>query len=286
MEQMRVFRNLDASKIQVCVCIGIVSILFSFALLGQWIAPYPHDRSDLANRLAPPFWAKGGSLEKPLGTDSLGRDILSRIILGAKYSLGVAVISILISAFFGVGLGLVSGYLRGFADSLLMRVSDLFIAFPVMLLGLLMAIVMGANFTTLVLTLVIIQWARFARQVRGEALALRETEFVAQARLAGASTAKIILRHLLPNVMNTVLVLMTLQVGWAIIMESSLSFLGAGIPPPEPAWGSMVADGREYLRKAWWVSLIPGLAILITVLCFNTIGDWIRDRLDPKLKQL
>jgi peptide/nickel transport system permease protein len=167
-----------------------------------------------------------------------------------------------------------------------MLLSDLFIAFPVMLLGLLMAITVGASFLTLVVTLVIIQWPRFARQIRGEVLALREAEFVAQARLAGAPTFKIILRHLLPNVMNTVLVLMTLQVGWAIIIESSLSFLGAGIPQPAPAWGSMVADGREYLQKAWWVSLVPGLAILITVLCFNTIGDWIRDRLDPKLKVL
>lgn len=283
---MRFLRRLDTGNIQVCLCMGIVGVLACFALFGDLIAPYAYDQSDLINRLLPPFWLKGGSLAKPLGTDSLGRDILSRIILGTKYSLGVAVISILISAIIGVGLGLVAGYLRGFADSLLMRISDLFIAFPVMLLGLLMAIVMGANFITLVLTLAIIQWARFARQVRGEALALRETEFVAQARLAGASTRQIILRHLLPNVMNTVLVLMTLQVGWAIIMESSLSFLGAGIPPPAPAWGSMVADGREYLRKALWVSLIPGLTILITVMSFNTIGDWIRDRLDPKLKQL
>lgn len=282
----RLVRRLDANTVQVFVCMVIVGILVCFALFGSYIAPYPYDHSNLTKRLLPPFWVKGGTMAFPLGTDSLGRDILSRIILGTKYSLGVAVISIVISTLIGVGIGLLSGYSRGIADSVLMGVSDLFIAFPVMLLGLLLAIFMGAKFLTLVVTLTIIQWGRFARQIRGEALALRETEFVAQARLAGASTAKIVLRHLLPNVMNTVLVLMTLQVGWAIIMESSLSFLGAGIPPPTPAWGSMVANGREYLSTAWWVSLVPGLAILVTVLSFNTIGDWIRDRLDPKLRQL
>lgn len=283
---MRFMRGVDVAKIQAIVCMAIIAILVCFALFGALIAPYPYDHSNLTKRLLPPFWLEGGSLTFPLGTDSLGRDMLSRIILGTKYSLGVAVISIVVSTLIGVGLGLVSGYLGGVTDSILMRISDLFIAFPVMLLGLLLAIFMGAKFLTLVITLTIIQWGRFARQVRGEALALREAEFVSQARLAGASTTKIVLRHLLPNVMNTVLVLMTLQVGWAIVMESSLSFLGAGIAPPAPAWGSMVANGREYLSTAWWVSLVPGLAILVTVLSFNAIGDWIRDRLDPRLRQL
>jgi peptide/nickel transport system permease protein len=167
-----------------------------------------------------------------------------------------------------------------------MRLVDLLISFPMILLGLLAAITLGQSAFTLMSVLVVAQMARFARQVRGEALALRETDFVAIARVEGCSSTHIIVRHLLPNVMNTVLVLMTLQVGWAILVESSLSFLGAGMPPPAPAWGLMVADGRDYITRAWWVSLLPGVAIMVAILAFNTLGDWIRDKYDPRLRQL
>ena len=225
-------------------------------------------------------------MKYPLGTDSVGRCMLSRLISGTKYSMGISILSIVISALIGVTVGLLSGFLGGLVEAVLMRLVDLLIAFPIIILGLLLGLALGPSVSTLIIVLVIVQWSRFARQIRGEALSLKEADFVQQARVTGCSTARIILRHLLPNVMNTILVLMTLQVGWAIVVESSLSFLGAGIPPPTPGWGLMVSNGREYIATAWWASLLPGAAIMITVLAFNTVGDWMRDRLDPRLRQL
>jgi peptide/nickel transport system permease protein len=273
-------------RFAVSISIFFIAILVILAFLGDLLVPHSPTEGTIQDRLQPPFWQEGGSMKYPLGTDSVGRCVLSRIMSGAKYSLGISIVSIFVSALIGVSLGLISGFVGGPVGLSVMRVVDLVIAFPMIVLGLLLGITLGPSFSTLTIVLVLAQWARFARQVYGEAISLKETEFVAYARISGCSIVRIVLRHLLPNVTNTVLVLMTLQVGWAIIAESALSFLGAGIPPPKPGWGLMVADGREYITKAWWVSLIPGTAIMITVMAFNTIGDWIRDRLDPRLRQL
>jgi peptide/nickel transport system permease protein len=283
---VKLFKRLNAEKAAVLASLFIICILSTFVFLGDLIVPNSPTQANLQDRLKPPAWQGGGIMKYPLGTDSLGRCILSRIISGTKYTLGIAIISILISAFIGVTGGLVSGFAGGFVDTAIMRFVDLSLAFPILVLGMLLAVTLGPSVSTLIIILVIIQWARFARQVRGEALSLKETDFVAQARVAGCSSVRIVFRHLLPNVMNTVLVLMTLQVGWAILMESGLSFLGAGMPPPKPGWGLMVANGMEYVATAWWVSLVPGFAIMVAVLAFNTLGDSLRDWLDPRLRQL
>lgn len=283
---MRLASGSRVESAMVIAAFTIAAIVFALALFGDFLVPNPPAQASLLERLKPPAWLDGGSWTYPLGTDSLGRCILSRIMSGAKYAIGISVLSIILSAILGVALGLVSGYFGGWLDAVIMRLVDLTLAFPLLLLGLMVAMTLGQSSLTLLTVLVFVQTGRFARQIRGEALLLQGTDFVALARIADCSTARILWRHLLPNVTNTVLVLMTLQVGWAIVVESSLSFLGAGIPSPAPGWGLMVADGRDYLERAWWVSGLPGAAIMLTVLAFNTIGDWLRDRLDPRLRQM
>ena len=235
-----------------------------------------------------------GSARFLLGADDQGRDLLSRIIWGARVSLIVAAVTILVGGSIGTALGLVSGYYGGWIDEIIMRLVDIFLAPPLVMVALVLVVVLG-NFSlpllpmkeihmiAIVLSLFI--WVRFARQVRGEVLGLKTMDYVALARVAGASTRRILLVHLLPGVLNTVIVVGTLQVSVVILLESILSFLGAGVAPPTPAWGSMVADGRDFLKTAWWVSTMPGLALLLTVMAFNLIGDWIRDALDPRLRQ-
>jgi peptide/nickel transport system permease protein len=229
---------------------------------------------------------EGGSLTYPLGTDLLGRDILTRIIYGARVSLTVACMTIFLAGFIGITLGLISGYYGGWMDAILMRIVDATISFPLILFAIILIVVIGAGLMNVVLAIAMLQWARYARVIRGEVLSLKERDFVAQARIAGCSAFRIIWVHLLPNVLNILVVLITVEIGRIIIIEASLSFLGAGIPPPAPAWGQMVASGRDYLTSAWWVSILPGIAILLTVLSFNLFGDWLRDTLDPKLRQV
>jgi peptide/nickel transport system permease protein len=231
-------------------------------------------------------WEERGSWSYPLGTDRLGRDLLSRIIYGARVSLAAGVVTVLISTAFGAAIGLVAGYYGGRTDAALMRVTDATLSFPVILLALILAVTVGPSFTNVVIAIAVILWARYARVIRGQVLTLMTLDFIAQARIAGAGAWRIITRHLLPNTLNTLVVLITLQVGYVIIVEASLSFLGAGIPPPTPAWGSMIAEGRDFVTSAWWVSFFPGLAILLVVLAFNLLGDWLRDTLDPRLRQL
>jgi peptide/nickel transport system permease protein len=182
--------------------------------------------------------------------------------------------------------GLVAGYYGGRVDAVLMRLTDATMSFPVILLALILAVTVGPSFANVVIAIAVILWARYARVIRGQVLTLMELDFIAQARIAGAGAWRVISRHLLPNTLNTLVVLVTLQIGYVIIVEASLSFLGAGIPPPTPAWGSMIAEGREFVTSAWWVSFFPGLAIMLVVLAFNLLGDWLRDTLDPKLRQL
>ena len=268
------------------VSLAIVAVFVLVALLAPLLAPSdPYDQS-LRLRFRPPVWEERGSWSYPLGTDRLGRDLLSRIIYGARVSLAAGVVTVLISSAFGAAVGLAAGSYGGRTDATLMRVTDATLSFPVILLALILAVTVGPSFTNVVIAIAVILWARYARVIRGQVLTLMTLDFIAQARIAGAGAWRIITRHLLPNTLNTLVVLITLQVGYVIIVEASLSFLGAGIPPPTPAWGSMIAEGRDFVTSAWWVSFFPGLAILLVVLAFNLLGDWLRDTLDPRLRQL
>jgi peptide/nickel transport system permease protein len=205
---------------------------------------------------------------------------------GGRVSMLVALFTLAIGGGIGTAIGLVSGYFGGRIDAVLMRSADSTLAFPIILFAILLVVAVGPNMANVVIAIALVLWARYARVIRGEVLSLRERDFIGRARVAGCSHFRIVMFHLFPNTVNTLLVLLTLQVGWVIIVEASLSFLGAGIPPPTPAWGSMVSDGREYVDTAWWVSAIPGIAIMLTVVAFNLFGDWLRDTLDPKLRQV
>jgi peptide/nickel transport system permease protein len=266
--------------------LALITVMVTTAILAEWLTPYSPTDISLADRLRPPFWEKGGSLAHPLGTDPMGRDLLTRMIYGARVSLVVAILALFVGGGIGAALGLIAGYYGGRLDALVMRVADTTMAFPIILFAILFVVILGGSVATTVFAVALVLWARYARVIRGEVLSLRERDFVAQARIAGCSSMRIILVHLFPNILNTLVVLLSLQVGWVIIVEASLSFLGAGIPPPTPTWGSMIAEGRDYIATAWWVSFFPGLAILATVLSFNLFGDWLRDALDPKLRQL
>ena len=266
--------------------LSVLTVIVFAAALAEFLTPYSATEISLANRLRPPFWEEGGSLSHPLGTDPMGRDLLTRMIYGARVSLVVAVLALLVGGGMGAALGLIAGYYGGRLDALVMRVADTTMAFPIILFAILFVVVLGGSMVTTVFAVALVLWARYARVIRGEVLSLRERDFVAQARVAGCSSSRIMLIHLFPNILNTLVVLLSLQVGWVIIVEASLSFLGAGIPPPTPTWGAMIAEGRDYIATAWWVSFFPGLAILATVLSFNLFGDWLRDALDPKLRQL
>ena len=230
----------------------------------------------------------GGRWEYPLGTDKVGRDILSRIIYGSRISVIVALISIFFGGLIGTALGVTAGYFGRWLDILVMRAVDISLSIPVILLALVLVTALGASFATLITVLVLLLWAHYARMSRGETLSVRVQDFIARSRVAGSSHPRIMAKHIFPNVFNSLVVLATLQVGFVIILESTLSFLGAGIPRPTPAWGLMVADGRELVtsESGWWVSLFPGLAIMLTVLSMNLLGDWLRDRLDPKQRQV
>jgi peptide/nickel transport system permease protein len=264
----------------------ILAALCAAAILAPLIAPYPPLQGSLGDKLAPPAWMAGGSWGHALGTDLLGRDILSRIFYGARTSLGVAAIAVLVSGTIGTIVGLVSGYFGGAVDALLMRLTDVALSLPLILVAIVLVAALGNGFGNVVLVIVLLLWPRYARQIRGETLALRERDFVALARIANCSHLRIIRRHILPNVVPTLLVLATLQSGYVVLLESTLSFLGAGIPPSTPAWGLMIAEGRTVIETAWWVVVWPGLAIVALVLSGNLLGDWLRDRLDPTLKRV
>ena len=262
---------------------AVLVVFVSVALFGPWLAPLDPEQPDLLARLTPPAWA-GGSPAHLLGTDRLGRDVLSRMIVGARPSFVVALVTIGVGGGLGVALGLTAGYLGGRIDVLIMRFADSAISFPLILLALLLTAAIGPGIATVVVAISLLLWARLARLIRAQVLSIKQRDFVALARVAGVPWWRVILVHVLPNVLNTVVVLLTLDLGLVIGVEATLSFLGAGIPPPTPTWGQMVADGRAYVATAWWLSLFPGLAIALVVLSFNLLGDWLRDFLDPRLR--
>ena len=264
----------------------ILVVMVVCAIFAPLLTTHNQEYGDLRAPNTPPSWLAGGTLKYPLGTDQLGRDILTRIIYGARISLQVAAIVLVFGAIGGSVIGLISGYFAGQVDELLMRVVDLSLAIPFILVALTVLIVLGQSLTVIILLLIMFSWGGFARQVRAETLSLRTLDYIALAKVAGAGPLLILSKHILPGVINTIIVVSTLQVGSLILTESILSFLGVGIPAPTPAWGVMVADGRAYLDTAWWLALFPGLAIFLTVLAFNFLGDWLRDRFDPRLRQI
>lgn len=262
----------------------IVFVVIMIAVFAPWIAPYDPAALDPLMRLKPPFWMEGSLPEHILGTDNLGRDILSRLIYGSRVSLIVGIGAVLVSGIVGTLLGLLAGYYGKWVNAIIMRTADAFHAIPSLLLMLVMLAVIGPGLGTLILVIGLTSWVSYARVIRGEVLSLKERDYVRSAKAVGASQARIILKHILPNIVSTFIVLSGMNVATTILMESSLSFLGLGIKPPDVSWGTMLSDGKQYLATSWWVSTFPGLAITVTVLGVIFLGDWLRDVLDPKLK--
>ena len=283
--RVRVVRTLWRSRRVPVIPLMILILFIVVGVAAPWIAPHDPIRGKLQDRNLPPAWLEGGSTKFLLGTDELGRDLLSRVVHGARISLIVASTVILVGNTIGVIIGLLSGWYGRWVDEFCMRLVDIKLAIPTILLALVLVLALGQTFILIVGVIAITIWPRIARNVRGEVLRLKTMDYVALARVAGASTPRILAVHIFPGVVNTLIVLTTLEIGIVILLESTLSFLGAGVPPPTPAWGLMVAEGRERLAVAWWISTMPGLAILLVVLAANLFGDWLRDALDPKLRQ-
>jgi peptide/nickel transport system permease protein len=256
-------------------------LLIAGAVFAPWLAPHDPFSGTLADRLLPPAWLASGDGRYPLGTDVLGRDILSRLLYGARISLLVAALAVLCAGLVGSAIGICAGYVGGWLDSLLMRIVDLAISLPMILIALLVGVIVGPSLINIVVIIGVMLWSPFARMARNESLRVSRLAYVDLARTAGISPWRIAFEHVLPNVAPPLIVLGTLQVGTVIIMEASLSFLGVGVPPPAPAWGTMIAEGRSYVLSAWWICIFPGLAILTTVLIANLLGDGLADRLDP-----
>lgn len=249
-------------------------------LAGRLLAPSDASEIDLVNRYLQPFQ----NIQHPLGTDQLGRDILSRTLVGASLSLSLATIVIGAAGIFGVAVGMIAGFAGGRLDALLMRLSDAMLALPAIMLALLLVAVMEPGYWSVAIALMLVTWARYARFVRGEVLSLRSREFVDAAIVCGTPTAKLLWRHILPNVINVVVVLLTLDVGRVILLESSLAFLGLGLPADRGAWGSTIAEGKVYLQIAPWISLMPAFAMMVTIILSNAFGNWLSDHLDPRIR--
>ena len=262
----------------------ILTLLLIGAIFAPIIAPFDPREPDIwkgVERLGP-----FDSRENFLGVDVLGRDMFSRLVYGARISVFISVVSLMFGAVAGTALGITSGYIGGKTDGLIMRVTDAVMGFPTILLALIIvAIQGGAGIQNVIIAIMATVWADFSRQVRGEVLSLKERDYVTLATVAGMSSPMIMVRHILPNVINTILIIISLRIGQTILLEASLSFLGVGVPPGEPAWGIMVAEGRNNLIDIWWLSLMPGLAITLVVIAMNLFGDWMRDTLDPKLRR-
>ncbi len=276
--QMRARRQLWRD-VQLWVCLALAVALIVVALAPQWLAPYDPNAISLSDILKPPSAAHW------FGTDQLGRDLLSRVIWGSQISLYVAFCAVLIAGIFGSLFGIAAGYLGGWVDAVAMRIADIQLALPAVILALVLVGAIGFSVFNLVIVLSLANWARFARVTRAEALSLRSRDFVLLAKLAGASRFRVMFAHIVPNVVNTFIVLATLDIGTIIILEATLSFLGLGVQPPTPSWGAMIADGRGYLETAWWICGIPGIVLMVTVLLANQLGDALRDRLSPTMSR-
>ena len=263
------------------ISLTIVSFILLCACLAPIMAQHNPERINMADRRIAPF----ETVEHPLGTDVMGRDMASRMGYGARTTVFISLVALATGAFVGSILGMIAGYKGGWSDILIMRVSDAALGFPTVLVAMIIVTLLGAGMGNIVLAVVITVWARFARMIRGDVLAIKEYDFVTSAKIAGVSTPMIIARHIFPNTVNTLMVITSLQVGQVILLEASLSFLGLGLPPGAPAWGIMVSEGRTVILEVWWLALFPGLAITIVVLAFNFFGDWLRDTLDPKLRR-
>jgi peptide/nickel transport system permease protein len=269
------------------VPIVILSALVFVAVFAEAIAPYNPEIGSLGDRFKPPAWVQGGSDKHLLGTDHIGRDVLSRLIFGARVSMVVGFTAVIFAGLLGTALGILSGYLGGWVDQVIMRVTDTWLALPGLTFAIFLAAIVGPSQWNIVIILASVYWTRYARVIRGEVLSLKERDFVRLAIVAGCSKKKIMRKHILPNVLNSAIVLATLMLGVVIVTEASLSFLGVGVPPPQPAWGLMLADGKKGLMAGyWWLTVLPGTCIMLLVLSANLLGDWLRVKLDPQLRQL
>src|SRR5205085_1648352 len=265
----------------ILVSVGLV------AIFANVLAPHNPEVGSLAARFRPPFWQTGGSTQYLLGTDQLGRDVLSRLIFGARVSMIVGFTAVIFAGVIGTALGIISGYLGGWVDQIIMRLTDTWLALPALTFAIFLAAIVGPSMWNIVLILGLTYWTRYARVTRGEVLSLKEREFVRLAIVAGCSKLTIMRRHILPNILNTAIVLASLELGVVIIAEATLSFLGVGVPPPQPAWGLMLSDGKQGLMVGyWWLTVFPGACIMLMVLSANLIGDWLRVKFDPQLRQL
>jgi peptide/nickel transport system permease protein len=265
----------------------IIATIALVAAFADVLAPYDPEIGSLAARFHPPFWQAGGNTEHLLGTDHLGRDVLSRLIFGARVSMVVGFTAVIFAGVVGTTLGILSGYLGGWVDQVIMRVTDAWLALPALTFAIFLAAIVGPSEMNIVIILALVYWTRYARIVRGEVLSLKEREFVRLAIVAGCSKMTIMRRHILPNVVNSAVVLASLMLGVVIVAEASLSFLGVGVPPPKPAWGVMLSDGKQGLMVGyWWLTVLPGCCIMLMVLSANLLGDWLRVKLDPQLRQL
>lgn len=266
---------------------AILVTLALLAIFADALAPHNPEIGSLGDRFKPPAWQAGGTDRYLLGTDHLGRDVLSRLIYGARVSMVVGFTAVIVAGLLGTTLGILSGYLGGWVDQVIMRLTDTWLALPGLTFAIFLAAIVGPSEMNIVIILALVYWTRYARVIRGEVLSLKEREFVRLAIVAGCSRRTIMRRHILPNVLNSAVVLGTLMLGVVIVTEASLSFLGVGVPPPKPAWGLMLADGKKGLMAGyWWLTVLPGCCIMLMVLSANLLGDWLRVKLDPQLRQL
>ena len=265
----------------------ILTCIVLVAVFANVLAPYDPQLGTLSARFKPPAWEQGGSMAHLLGTDHVGRDVLSRLIFGARVSIIVGITAVIVAGVIGTGLGIISGYMGGWVDQVVMRITDTWLALPALTFAIFLTAIVWPSELNIIVILGAVYWTRYARVIRGEVLSLKEREFVRLAIVAGCSKRKIMWRHILPNVLNSAIVLGTLMLGVVIVTEAALSFLGVGVPPPKPAWGLMLSDGKKGLMVGyWWLTVLPGTCIMLMVLSANLLGDWLRVKLDPQLRQL
>jgi peptide/nickel transport system permease protein len=286
-EQLRHSKTVDRERISALWRLPVIPVLilvvvFFSAAFADFIAPHSPTLGSLSARLLPPAWMEGGRMAYVLGTDSLGRDILSRLIYGARISLTVALLAIFAAGALGSLIGLLAGYFGGRLDAVLMRLTDIGLSMPLMLMAIVLTGVLGASLANIIVVISLLLWPYYARQIRGETLSVVTQDFIAKARVAGCSDFRVMWRHILPNLVPSLLVLATMQAASVIILEASLSFLGVGVPPSTPSWGLMVSEGRATIGSEGWIAFWPGLIIFLTVFAANFLGDWIRDELDPR----